>query len=202
MRVKTGSRPERTTTRRSPPPGALPESRIRRAGVGAARDVDLEPLAVDLDQPGRAVVRLVEGDLGDGLGGWLVGRGRGRARSAGAAAPPPSRPMPGEDVLEAVAAGRRAVPRPGPVAAATALRGAREEAWKKSLNSPGRRSCGTRSGRCRRPPAESRRSRRTAGRRARAAPRTGAARVRLPVRAEPVVELALLGVAPGRRWPR
>ncbi len=40
-----------------------------RAAVGAARDRHLEALALDLDPAGRAVERLLERDLGDGLGG-------------------------------------------------------------------------------------------------------------------------------------
>ena len=39
------------------------------AGICALGDRDFEALALDLYQPGRAVVGLVEGDLSDGLGG-------------------------------------------------------------------------------------------------------------------------------------
>ena len=57
-----------------PAPGQLDPG----PGVGARRDRDLEPLAVDLDQAGRAVVGLVERDLG----GRLVDRRERAARLA------------------------------------------------------------------------------------------------------------------------
>ena len=110
------------------------------AGVGAARDRDLEALAVDLDQAGRAVVRLLEGDLGGGLGRRL-GRGpgvdpaSGRRRGAGRRRAP-SRPIPAEDVLEA--SGRRSAggPRPGRAVAGRRRRPRRRSIRKKSENSP------------------------------------------------------------------
>ena len=102
-RVNRASGSTRTTTKRSPPPGPWPAQPDPRAGVGAARDRDLETLAVDLDQAGRAVVGLLEADLGVGL----VGRRRPR-RPAPPDAPRtrpagrPARRCPSrEDVLEA-----------------------------------------------------------------------------------------------------
>ncbi len=69
------------------------------AGVGALRDRDLEALAVDVEEPGRAVVRLRERDLGLGLvdGPGSLGRG-GSAAAVGTHA------HPAQDVVEARAA--------------------------------------------------------------------------------------------------
>ena len=85
------------------------------AGVGAGRDRDLEPLAIHLDQPGRPVERLGQGQLGGGLVGrwWRWRRPSGRLGPPGRGAVDAH---PAQDVLEAHAAGRPGAPpgRPGP----------------------------------------------------------------------------------------
>ena len=104
-RVNVRSFSWRTTTNRSPPPGALPVKRMRRAGIGALRDLDLEPLAIDFDQTGRAVIGLVEGDLRDGFSCRLGGRG-GRARRPTGRTAVRVEAHAGEDVLEPRPTGR------------------------------------------------------------------------------------------------
>ena len=106
--------------------------------VGALGDGDLEALAVDLDQAGRAVVRLVERDLGDRLGagaGWSGGPSPAVGlRAAGTDAAVAVEAHPGEDVVERRAHRSAGVPRPGP-ASEIGSEAPAKKAWKKSLKS-------------------------------------------------------------------
>ena len=78
-------------------------------GVGAARDGDLEALAVDLDQARRAVIRLGQADLGPrfmgrrrrGPGVWATS-----SSPADLAGPLSAQAHPGQDVVEAEPADR------------------------------------------------------------------------------------------------
>ena len=153
---------------------ALPESLIRVPVSAPGRDGDLEALAVDVDEPGRAVVRLVEGDLGLGLvdGRWVGRAAVGRPdRPSGRRCPSRSgcRRSRGRRSGASRAAGRAGRPAGGaPPRRRTSGRSRRTRR--------GRRWCGTRSGRCR----PGRRSRRSPPKGDRRCPgRTGLARARL-----------------------
>ena len=134
FRVKTGCGRTRIVTTRSPPSGPWPVSLTFVPVVGAAGDRDVEPPAVDLDPPGRAVVGLLEADLGDRLGGRPAGR-RGRRpaapradrRSTRRSRRPRSGPS-RRGCRRTTARRPRAAPRPrGPAASADRLRVAAEE---------------------------------------------------------------------------
>ena len=116
-----------------------------RPVVGAAGDRHVEPAAVDLDPAGRAVVGLLEADLGDGLGG----RAAARRRPAGAPARRParrrrSRPAgsgPSRRGCRRTTARRSARrPRPGPVAAAVDRLGVAAEEDPEEVGEVARRS--------------------------------------------------------------
>ena len=109
------------------------------AGLDAPRDGDLEAFAVDLDQPARAVERLLEGDIDLGLDARCPGRrgprpaARAGPRPAPGAEPPrpiPARMSSNEDPPAAVRPRLRPVVAPAPAAAPL------KKVRKKSLNSP------------------------------------------------------------------
>ena len=141
MRVKTGC--GRTADRDDEVAAAraLAGQLDLRAVVGAARDRDVEAPAVDLDPAGRAVVGLLEADLGDRLGRGAAGRADGprrpaaaRRRAAGRAAG--SGPSPARMSSNDGAAGRPA-PRPrAGRAAPAAARSPPKKIRKKSEKSP------------------------------------------------------------------
>ena len=104
------------------------------AGVGAGRDGDLEALAVDVDEAGRAVERLGEGELG----GRLVAGGRRGSRRRVADGPAVDA-HPGEDVLEGHAPGRAGAAAgrlAGRAAPAAPVMSSPKNIRKKSENSP------------------------------------------------------------------
>src|SRR6478752_7022738 len=92
--------------------GAAPGQLDAGPCLGTLRDLDLEALAVDLDQAGRPVVGLVEGDLGSGLVGGRAWRGpgaggAGRRVPAGGPGSTEVDPHPRQDVVETHRATRR-----------------------------------------------------------------------------------------------
>ena len=204
-----------TVTTTSRPSGPLPDSRMRLPVSTPARDLDLERLPSTSTRRWVAVERLLEGQLGGRL---ERGRRRGRPPwAAGRLAPAPRRARRGpcrrgcprtpgrhRRCRRADPLGRE-VARRRPGCRGRAGRGAREEHPEEVGEARRRRRprCGTRSGRCRPWPACPRRRRRRAranpangppGPNGSARPAAAGALELVPVGAEQVVLLALLGV--------